>query len=478
MRWNNMLDKFRKKLGFERDNDFVNKVLLLCFPSVLVFMILASCRQIEPIVAISVLAGVALFNTILLFPLSCELQKIKRYVARLSSGEMIESETLKMSEKETKELVRAINNMHKFWSEKNDVIKAKSLSDAAVLDSLPDPLVVIDHEGMIIGANLSARQALGEEIMHKKIDEIFNSHNFLNAVSRVLNHESTSENLVFYANEPLAAKFYAHIKLLPWQKLNQTQVVIAIYDLTKSMKVEKMQSDFVANASHELRTPLSVITSFVETLRTSAKDDEQAREQFLEIIAEQADYMSNLIEKLLSLSRIELIQDEEPGERVDVRDLVYDIKKTFVIKAKERHMTIKVFADKGVADVKGDEQQVRQVLQNLIDNAVKYGDENSQITIRIKNIEKIPPSKTIKTADSEAVAISVNNKGAKIAPENLARLTERFYRLQQHKDQKIKGTGLGLAIIKHIIIRHKGNITVNSTGNNGTTFTVYLPVFK
>ncbi len=472
-----MLKKFSKNWGFERDNAFVNKVLLLCFPNVLVFTILAAYRQIEPIIAVAVLACVALFNTILLFPLSCELQKIKRYVAKLSSGEVIEGETLKMSEKETKELVNAINNMHKFWAEKNDVIKAKSLSDAAVLDSLPDPLMVIDHEGMVIGANLSARQALGEEITHKKIDEIFNSHNFLNAVSRVLNKESSAETLVFYANEPLASKFYAHIKLLPWQKLNQTQVVIAIYDLTKSLKIEKMQSDFVANASHELRTPLSVITSFVETLRTSAKDDEQAREQFLEIIAEQADYMSNLIEKLLSLSRIELIQDEEPGEEVNVRDLVYDIKKTFVIKAKERHMTIKVFADKDLVNAKGDEQQVRQVLQNLIDNAVKYGDENSQITIRIKNVDKIPTSKTIKTSEGRAVAIAVNNKGAKIAPENLARLTERFYRLQEHKDKKIKGTGLGLAIIKHIIIRHRGNITVNSTGDNGTTFTVYLPVF-
>lgn len=473
-----MFDKFRNSLDFERDNSFVIKVLLLCFPSVMVFLILAAYRQVDPLIAVAALAGVALFNTILLFPLSSELQKIKRYVAKLSSGEDVENEIMEMSEQETKDLIDAINNMHKFWSEKNDVIKAKSLSDAAVLDSLPDPLIVINGQGDVIGANLSARQALGEKIMHKNIDGIFDSHNFINAVSKVLKKETLAENLVFYADKPISAKLYAHIKLLPWQQLGQTQAVIAIYDLTKSLKIEKMQSDFVANASHELKTPLSVISSFVETLRTSAKEDEQAREQFLEIIAEQTEYMSNLIEKLLSLSRIELTQDEEPLDKVNVKKMATDIKKTFDMKAKARNMEIKIVADKDIKAVKGDEQQIKQVIQNLLDNAVKYGEEQTQITLRLNNVDKIPPSKTIKTAEGKAVAISINNKGPKIPQEKLARLTERFYRLQEHKDKKIKGTGLGLAIIKHIIIRHKGNITVNSTGYNGTTFTIYLPAFE
>ena len=181
-----MFDKFRNNLDFERDNSFVIKVLLLCFPSVVVFMILALYRQVDPLIAVASLAGVALFNTILLFPLSLELQKIRRYVAKLSSGEDVEADIMDMSEQETKDLINAINNMHKFWSEKNYVIKTKSLSDAAVLDSLPDPLIVIDNTGDIIGANLSARQVFGEKIMHKNVDSIFDSHSFINAVTKVL----------------------------------------------------------------------------------------------------------------------------------------------------------------------------------------------------------------------------------------------------------------------------------------------------
>ena len=123
-----------------------------------------------------------------------------------------------------------------------------------------------------------------------------------------------------------------------------------------------------------------------------------------------------------------------------------------------------------------DRHQIKQVIQNLTDNAVKYGVAKSDLLIKAKIVEQIPPSKSFKVASGKALAISVNNKGPKIAPENLARLTERFYRMQEHKDLNIKGTGLGLAIAKHIILRHKGNLTVTSTSYNGTTFTIYLPI--
>jgi two-component system phosphate regulon sensor histidine kinase PhoR len=273
-------------------------------------------------------------------------------------------------------------------------------------------------------------------------------------------------------------KFYAHIKLLPYQSVSSIQIVIGFYDFTKALKIEKMQSDFVANASHELKTPLSIISSVVETIQTSAKDDEQAREQFMEIIATQTEYMSQLIERLLSLSKIELLENEEPKEKVNLPDIVTSVKKSFAIKAKNNSMNIKTIKAKDIYPIKADEQQVKQIIQNLIDNAIKYGEKNTTITIRIYNVDKIPPSQVVNVANSKGVVFSINNKSAKIPSEKLARLTERFYRLQENENYKIKGTGLGLAIVKHIVIRHRGNITVNSNGNDGTTFMVYLPVFE
>ncbi len=473
-----MFEKSRNSLGFEKNTQFVERILFLSFPTALVFVVLSAFNLVDPVLAIISLAAVVAFNIALLFPLTFELQQIKKYVVSLAKGEISDNELLTLSEDETKDLIAAINNMHHFWAQKTDVLEAQTISDTAVLDSLPDPIMVIDRSGNILGANLSARTAFGEKITDKNVDKVFNSHSFINAVSRVLNKESASENLIFYVEEPIDQKLYAHIKQLPWLSKGKAVAVISIYDLTKSLKVEKMQSDFVANASHELRTPLSIISGFVETLQTSAKDDPEAQQNFLKIIAEQAEYMANLIENLLSLSRIELNQDEHPQDEVDVVEIVDDVTKAMKIKAKNRNMKIKVVKEKDIASIKADKHQIKQIVQNLTDNAIKYGPEGTDVTLRISNVDKIPASQTIKTADTPAVAIAVNNKGPKIGPEKLARLTERFYRLQEHKDQNIKGTGLGLAIAKHIIIRHQGNITVNSNGYNGTTFTIYLPVFE
>ena len=473
-----MFAKYKKSLGLEKNTQFVERILFLSFPTALVFVILTLFSLVDPVLAIISLASVVAFNIVLLFPLTFELQQLKSYINMLTNDKVADSELLSMSEGETKDLVEAINNMHLFWAQKTDVLEAQTISDTAVLDSLPDPILVIDRTGHILGANLSARVSFGDKITDKNIDNIFQSNNFINAVSRVLNKESSSENLVFYVDKPIDSKFYAHIKQLPWISKGRAEAVISIYDLTKSLKIEKMQSDFVANASHELRTPLSVISGFVETLQTSAKDDAEARENFLGIIAEQTEYMSNLIENLLSLSKIELNQNEPPTDKVNAIKIVEDVAKSMKMKAAANNMKIKVIKEKNIADIKADTQQIKQIIQNLTDNAIKYGTTNTDIVMRVFSAQSIPASKTIKTAQGPAVAISVNNKGPKLGPEKLARLTERFYRLQEHKDLNIKGTGLGLAIAKHIVIRHQGNITVNSNGYNGTTFTIYLPVFE
>lgn len=193
-------------------------------------------------------------------------------------------------------------------------------------------------------------------------------------------------------------------------------------------------------------------------------------------MSEQAEYMSALIENLLSLSKIEMTQDQKPDEVIDVVKIVDEVAQALSLKAQDRNITILTHIEENIPDITADARQVKQVIQNLTDNAVKYGVSQSNVTLKVNLTEAIPPSKSFEVAEGKALAISINNKGAKISPANLARLTERFYRLQEHKDLNIKGTGLGLAIAKHIILRHRGNLTVTSTAYNGTTFTIYLPV--
>lgn len=460
----------------EKNNRFVDRILFLSLPSALVFIMLAALRLISPMLAIVSYVAVMIFNTVLMFPITFELQQLKKYISSLAQGGDINGSDMKLSEKETREIVEAVNAMHRFWTQKADGLEAQSISDAAVLDTLPDPIMMIDRSGNILGANLSSRNMFGDKITDKNVENLFASNSFIDAVNRVLKKESESENLIFYVGEPVNQKFYAHIKQLPWQSKGRAVAVISLYDLTKAMRIEKMQSDFVANASHELRTPLAIISGFIETLLTSAKDDAEAREKFLKIMQDQAGYMSALIENLLSLSKIELSQDEKPSETVNIPQVMEEVKQALSMKAEQREITIRTHIEEGVGDITADRQQVKQIIQNLTDNAIKYGLSKSDVTIRAKVVDKIPASKSMSVAEGKAVAIAINNKGPKISPENLARLTERFYRMQEHKDLNIKGTGLGLSIAKQIVIRHRGNITVSSTNYNGTTFTVYLPL--
>lgn len=468
-----------KKIGpltIERNSNFAARVLLASMPAAVVFILLVVLNLLEPYWAVMSYALVVVFNLVFLIPLTSELQQVKSYINQLASGEADENAALNLSEQEAKDIADAVNSMHKFWLYKTDALEAQAISDTAVLDSLPDPILMIDRSGNIIGANLASRQMLDSKITDKNVTDIFASNNFINAVNKVLKKESTAENLVFYAHGKFNKKMYAHIKQLPWFSKGRAVAVISLYDLSKAMTIEKMQSDFVANASHELRTPLSVISGFIETLQTTAHDDEQARDMFLKIMAEQADFMSALIENLLSLSRIEMLQDKLPEEQTDVVKVVNEATEALSLKASERNMNIVTDIKDSLPLITADSHQVRQLVQNLLDNAVKYGVSPSDITVTVKEVEHIPASKSFNVAKGKALAISVNNKGPKISSDNLKRLTERFYRMQEHKDLNIKGTGLGLAIAKQIIMRHRGNLTVNSTNYNGTTFTVYLPI--
>ncbi len=467
------------KFGFtaiEKNSDFAARVLILSIPSALVFIMLTMFDLLTPYWAVVSYAMIIVFNIAFLLPISFELQQVKKYIYNLAKGEIDEQFDIKLTETEAKEIAQAINSMHKFWVYKTDALEAQSMSDTAVLDTLPDPILMIDRSGNILGANLSTRKLLGDNITEKNIENVFSSNNFIEAVTKVLKKESEAENLVFYAKEPFNKKIYAHIKKLPWFSKGRAVAVISLYDLTKAMKIEKMQSDFVANASHELSTPLSVISGFIETLQTSAKDDKEARETFLKIMADQAEYMSALIENLLSLSRIELSQDQSPEEKVKVDIIIEEVAEALSLKAKDRNMNIVLDLPEKIPFIMADRHQVRQLIQNLTDNALKYGVSPSDVTISVHIADSIPASKAFNVAEGKALAISVNNKGPKISAEDLSRVTERFYRLQEHKNLNIKGTGLGLSIAKQIIIRHRGNLTVTSTNYGGTTFTVYMPI--
>jgi two-component system phosphate regulon sensor histidine kinase PhoR len=246
---------------------------------------------------------------------------------------------------------------------------------------------------------------------------------------------------------------------------------VVLSDRTRERAVERMRADFVANASHELRTPLASLIGFVETLRGPAADDPPAQQRFLAIMAEQGARMNRLIDDLLSLSRIELTEHQAPSEPLDLTGLIQRMVAGFEPRLKERNVRLAVQMEKDLPLLAGDADQMAQVMQNLLDNGLKYGRDGGVLSL---DVALAQPGN--RWPSRRGMVIAVADQGAGIAKEHLPRLTERFYRVDKGRSRAVGGTGLGLAIVKHIVNRHRGQLLIESEVGKGTTVSIWLPL--
>jgi two-component system phosphate regulon sensor histidine kinase PhoR len=271
--------------------------------------------------------------------------------------------------------------------------------------------------------------------------------------------------------------------------------LLVLRDETDVRRMELMRVDFLANASHELKTPLASLSGFIETLKGHARDDPKARDRFLDIMATQADRMSRLVSDLLSLSRIELNEHIPPAGRVDLARAAADVVDAVSVLSAERNVIVQLEDRETSAPVNGDRDEILQVVQNLVDNAIKYSPASGTVEIVIRpdmaldeasapwsggnrgeGATRLPLVTPDRESGQRYAAVTVRDHGPGLAREHLPRLTERFYRVEGQKSGERQGTGLGLAIVKHIVNRHRGGLTVESAPGQGATFTAYFPV--
>lgn len=245
-------------------------------------------------------------------------------------------------------------------------------------------------------------------------------------------------------------------------------ILVTFDDVSDRLAVARMRSDFVANASHELRTPLASLTGFVETLLGPARNDPAASEKFLRVMLDQARRMRRLIDDLLSLSRVEMRVHTRPTDHVDLVGVVKHVGDAMQPLAAENGVALTLDMPAAPVEVVGDRDELVQVMQNLIENAIGYGASGKSVEVAME-LRAAPGAPA-------AAAISVRDHGPGIAPEHIPRLTERFYRVDVGASRERKGTGLGLAIVKHILTRHQGRLEIASTSGEGATFTVILPL--
>ena len=334
-------------------------------------------------------------------------------------------------------------------------------------EALPDPVILLDRTGQVLSCNAPARGLFASLREGSHISSVIRTPEFLDAVSAA--PKSRRAVTVTYAERvPVGRRMEVTVAPLTRGAERDGNILVLLRDLTEGERINQMRADFIANASHELRTPLASLRGFIETLQGTAKEDPGARERFLPIMAEQASRMTRLIDALLSLSRVEMNAHVPPSDLVDLNDVLGHARDTLEPLATDSHMTLSVERFPKAAIVRGDRDELLQVLQNLVQNALKYGNSGGNVRIEAKHI----PSLGRQTRGR--YAISVVDDGPGIPAEHLPRLTERFYRVDVDSSREKGGTGLGLAIVKHILNRHRGELAIASKPGTGSTFTVML----
>ena len=314
------------------------------------------------------------------------------------------------------------------------------------------PMFMLDGERIIV-ANSAAREAMGGHIVGQDARVAFRHPAAVDLLSRQGGGSATIQGLTGPRSSWQMTR----------QPIDKRYSLIELVNRTAEIDVSRAHTDFVANASHELRTPLASIIGYVETLVDEGETIEPGRAgKFLATVLREARRLQDLVNDLMSLSRVEAEKHDQPREQLELAPLVQRAARDGA--GLERFEQLELVETPQKLVVRGDRNQLEQLVRNLVDNALKYGEPGSSVTVSVEPGER------------EMAVLSVRDRGEGIAAEHIPHLTRRFYRTDPGRSRAAGGTGLGLAIVKHIVERHRGRLDITSRKGEGTTVTVRLPL--
>ena len=332
----------------------------------------------------------------------------------------------------------------------------------AVVDGMAEGVWITNDDGTVLQHNNALKEMLftSEAIVGRRPVDLFHSTELQAAVAAACrDHAATRLELSVEGLRPSVLSI--HVSPLG-RDLSGSAAVF--FDVTDLRRLEKVRKDFVANVSHELRTPITAIRGYAETLKGGALNDPENAPKMVDIIYRQSERLSDLVEDLLELSRLESRQVQLTEKSVDLADAAARASEAVRPKARARNTSIELEIPDELRAL-GDQRGVEQVLLNLLDNAVKYTPAGGHVWVRARN-------------QGDHVEIAVRDDGPGIEPSHLDRLFERFYRVDKGRSRDMGGTGLGLSIVKHLVTAMKGDVRVASTPGQGSTFFVELPLVR
>ncbi|MBI4310310.1 MAG: HAMP domain-containing protein [Chloroflexi bacterium] len=422
----------------------------------------ASMNRIIATVAVAGLI-VASLTVVLAFYLAHRTSRSVRRVtegARLLAQGDMEHRVHAVSQDETQELARAFNSMALSLRDLVRNLREEHGKLSIVLDTMADGVMVVDGEGKVELVNQAALEFLGLAGQPSDRDtfmSIVRDHELQQLLSASRRTETQQRSEV----ELLEPRRYLSAIATPIHEETGGRTLLVLQDLTSLRRVETTRKEFVSNVSHELRTPLASVKAMVETLEDGGLADPQAAQDFLRRINRQVDWMTGLVNDLLELARLESGQTVLRLAPTDVRSFVEEAAALLLRRAEEKGIAVEVSLPRQLPLVQGDAGRLRQVVTNLLDNAIKFTPERGRVVVSARE-------------EGKALRISVKDTGAGIAREHLPHIFERFYKVDRAR--RDGGAGLGLAIVKHIVQAHGGQVAVGSREGEGSTFSFTIPI--
>ena len=367
-------------------------------------------------------------------------------------------------------IAAAVTGLRDQLLERARTIGRQGSQQAAVLGSMVEGVLAVDHRHRILSINTAAADLLGLEpgkVLLRPLQEVVRNPDLRRFVLRALDCKETIEDDLVLRDASRERVLLVRGTALRSSSGSEHGAVIVLNDVTHFRHLENIRRDFVANVSHELKTPTASIRGFVETLMDGALENREDALRFLSIIARQAERLEAIIEDLLALSRIERIEESSDLtlETVSLIEVVNAAIGSCQLRANERAIAVSVDCDPAVI-VAVNPPLLEQALINLIDNAIKYSDPGKTVRIAVTHKED---------HDDRSITIAVADEGSGIDEQYLPRIFERFYRVDRGRSRKLGGTGLGLSIVKHIVQAHGGSVDVKSTPGVGSVFALHLP---
>ena len=338
-----------------------------------------------------------------------------------------------------------------------------------LLNGLQEAVFILDKDRQVLTANHAAETLFGKSHVGQDFVKVTRHPDCLGAIGDVLSQNENSRQVVV-ADANARANLQINVTSLGTDNIDGAQALVCIKDVSDMHEAEQMRSDFVANVSHELRSPLTALSGFIETVADLDDSDSEHRARFLKLMDLEAQRMIRLISDLLSLSKVESRQRQRPQGQTNVASIIDRVRTTLADLAVKEEKKFELSIPDDLPKIPGSEDELTQVFQNLMENAVKYGRHQSKVSINASI------SQNIAGLSGPALVIEISDEGEGIAQHHIPRLTERFYRVDPHRSRNKGGTGLGLAIVKHIINRHRGRFSITSTEGEGSRFVVSLPM--